>query len=34
MENSEISEISFTSNYETDCNSRLKNAKKLNRDKN
>ena len=33
IKNSEISEISFTSNYDTDCNSRFKNAKKINWDK-
>ena len=28
IENSEISEISFTLNYDTDCNSRFKSVKK------
>ena len=34
IENSEISEISFTLNYDTDYNSRFKNNKKINWDKN
>ena len=34
IENSEISEILFTSNFDTGCNSRFKNAKEMNWDKN
>ena len=34
IENLEISEISFTLNYDTDYNSRFKNNKKINWDKN
>ena len=34
IENSEISEILFTSNFDTGCNSRFKNAREIGWDKN